>query len=336
MKKIVLVLSWVFFTIIAQAQMKTLFVNDNSVNPANTTTILETIDATGFEYDLFDAVSESRSPVFTEMEAYDLVIWYMSSDGVDRYFWNGDDSDNQEISSYLEQGGWMWVIGTDFMYDRYVTPTIFESGDFPLEFLGVQEYHAQSYADDGLQGVPQLDLAPDQKILTLNPVYWMFPTLWYADAMVVSEKANPIYYMGPDEYVFSDFASAIYTDYDKFKVLSFFFDPALLDTDENRLLMFKEVIGFFFVHVGVPSISGSANNIDVFPNPASDLIQLRLHAPSASEVPILIHDAQGRLVYELVIPAHTTEATVSAGNWSPGIYVLSFGSQRTRIVTGNK
>jgi hypothetical protein len=335
MKKILFVLTGAFMALFTQAQMKTLFVNDNSVNPANTTSILETIAATGFEYDLFDAVAESRSPVLAEMEAYDLVIWYMSSDGVGRYFWNGDDSDNPEIVGYLTRGGWMWVIGTDFMYDRYSTPTFFEGEDFPLKFLGVQEYHAQSYADDGLQGVPQLDLAPEQKILTLDPVYWMFPTLWYADAMVVSTKAAPIYYMGPEEYVFSDFASAIYSDYEAFKVLSFFFDPALMDNEDNRLFMFKEVIGFFFQHVGIQSNTNTDKYIKVFPNPASDVIFIRIETSSATDIPVVIHDIRGRVIHESVIPSFTTELSVNSGDWSPGVYVISCGSQRTRIVTGH-
>lgn len=333
MKKNLLLLILILGAFVSHAQMKTLLVNDNGVNPDNTTTILKIIDETGFEYDFFDAVAESRSPLASEMESYNLVIWYMSSDGVGRYFWNGNDIDNEEIMKYLDQGGWMWVIGTDFMYDRYTTPSLFKESEFPFDYLGVQEYHAQSYADDGLEGVQQLNLTEEQKILTLDPVRWVFPTLWYADAVVAAEKTIPVYMMGPEDYVFSDYAAGIYKD-DNYKILSFFFDPALIDTDANLLQMFTEVLKFFILHVDVPSIQATHSKFQAYTSSLNDILHVKFAPPLSNVEPIMVHDVQGRLVFKSTVSPYETETAISISGWSHGTYILSIGDQKIKIVNG--
>ena len=163
------------------AQYYTLFVNDNKVNTANTNAVLSNLSAMGIIYDVFNAADSLRSPTLTEMEPYSIIIWYCSSDGVALQLWNGNDTDNADLKAWIEMPGkGIWLIGTDILYDRWVAPTIFSEGDFMYDYLGLQEYHAQSYGDDGGLGVAQLDNVEGSFAQTfITPIQWQFPTAVY-------------------------------------------------------------------------------------------------------------------------------------------------------------
>jgi len=274
MKKTILLLLVLLLTYIAgYTQMSVLFVNDNAAIPGNTSLVLSALNETGYEYNVFDAVEFMASPTFEDMLPYDLVIWYTSTDGVSLYFWNGGDTDNQALISYLQNGGMLWVIGVDFLYDRYITPTNFSSGEFVYDYLGVSQYYAQAYGDDGGVGVPQLDLVSGQEITTLDPVIWSFPTAWWVDACLPVNDAIPVYRMGPDDYVFSDYFSGIYFSNADYHTLAFFFDLALMDSDQNRITLFNDVLGYFdsLVVTGISkNESRSSKQIELIcnPNPA--------------------------------------------------------------------
>jgi hypothetical protein len=140
MKQVLIIILWVFcfslFSLHEQNSLNVLFVNDNSVFSYNTDTVVNTLNATGLTYDIFDARDSLRSPTIAEMENYDLLIWYCSTDGVGNFLWNGNDTDNTDLMAYLETGGYLWVMGNDFLYDRYDTPHTFSEGDFLYDYLG--------------------------------------------------------------------------------------------------------------------------------------------------------------------------------------------------------
>jgi hypothetical protein len=313
----------------SKAQISVMFVNDNGVNPANTTTMLAALDQTSFSYTLFDAVAQNRSPQLLEMQAFDLVIWYTSSDGVGRWFWNGTDSDNENIKLYLQQGGWLWVIGTDFMYDRYATPSVFGPGSFMYDYLGIAEYHAQSYADDGGLGVPQLDLAQGVSWLTVNPIQWIFSTLWYVDAMTAAPGAQPIYKMGPSTYVFNQYASAVIFHASNFKVLSFYFDPALINNDSNRRTLIQEVLSHFQTLVNV-AVQPAPSSLELFPNPAHQGY-VYLEGKGANNQEVIVTDITGRSVFR-AFWNNESRLGIDISTWKSGVYLVSVGDSRSKLI----
>ncbi len=327
MKKIYF--SFLFFLSISAASFAqvVLFVNDNAVNADNTATMLSALDQTGYSYEVFDAEAEGRSPEFLELANYPLVIWYMSSDGVGNYFWNADDTDNENVKMYLQNGGALWVIGTDFLYDRYTTPTLFEMGEFMYDYLGVAEYHAQSYADDGFLGVPQLDLMPDQNVTLLDPVRWVFETLWYVDAVVPANDAVSVYNLGPESYVFSNYSAAIVTFNDN-NTLSYFFDPALVDTDTHRIQMLQDGLDYFSIILNTEELD--ANSFKLYPNPVNDEVTMLLNNDFAE--PIQLYQLNGQLVgqFETLRGQDLIHLDLSA--YSPGVYLLKCGQITHKLV----
>ncbi|MCK5787954.1 MAG: hypothetical protein KAH32_03075, partial [Chlamydiia bacterium] len=128
-----------------------LLVNDNNYNPERIEVIQISITNSGYSFTNYDTGIENSSPSYTLMSGFDLVIWYTGNDGVDLYFWNGDDTDNEAIKQYIDEGGMIWIQGLDFLYDRYnSTPVTFTEGDFVYNYLGISEYYAQSHVDDGI------------------------------------------------------------------------------------------------------------------------------------------------------------------------------------------
>lgn len=226
--------------------LSTLLVNDNGYAPERVEVIKTALANSGYDYIYFDAATEGASPSLETMSEYDLVIWYTGNDGAGLYFWNGDETVNESIKSYIDQGGMLWVQGLDFLYDKYSsTPVVFAEGDFVYDYMGIAEYHAQSKADDEGVGVPQFDLVEGNGIFELNPMTWAYSTMWYADALVATDNATAIYSMGPSDYVFSSYFGSIYNEVGDGKVLSISTETAKLDTQENTDLYILQGMDYF-------------------------------------------------------------------------------------------
>lgn len=323
-KSLILLIYILVFHNSSYSQISVLFVNDNGINPANTTTILNVLTLSGYTYDVFDAVANMRSPSFDEMSSYDLVMWYMSSDGVGRYFWNGTDSDNTDLAIYLADGGLLCAMGTDFLYDRYATPYSFTEGEFAYDYLGIGEYHAQSYADDGFLGVPQLDLVPGNEILSLNPIQWIFPTLWYVDACTPAPGSIPVYRMGPGSYRFSGYFASIANRQNGLNTLTFFFDPALIDTQEHAISLFTG-IRTYFTTVGMNSEvnNNQGATCQIFPNPAIETLLITKSDPEAGIGELAIVDIFGRTCMTLQdFHESNNQISINLTDLKSGLYFL--------------
>lgn len=248
-KFLIISITLIFFTITyLQAQMSILLVNDNGYDPERIEVIKTAISNSGFTYAYWDAPTQLVGPSFTFMEPFDLVIWYTGNDGASLYLWNGNETENQDIKDYIDNGGMFWVQGLDFLYDMYsATPATFLPGEFVYDYLGISYYHGQSHIDDGIwsDGLPQLDLVAGNGIFSIDPLIWAYDYMWYVDALEKTGDAQYIYQMGPSGYDLSDYYSAIYYEKGDGKVLSFTFESARIDTQENTDLLFTEGLEYF-------------------------------------------------------------------------------------------
>ncbi len=325
--------------LMAQLPVPALFVNDNSVLYANTETVLE---ALGESYpivieEIFDATDSMRSPTYAEMKAHRLVIWYTSTDGVGRWFWNGDDSDNTELMAYLEDGGMLWVMGNDFLYDRYGTPPYaFAETEFPYHYLGIQTYEAQSYGDDGGLGVETMAYIANSYIASVPAsLYWVFPTLWWADGCVpVASTTEAFYEMAPETYALSGLKTALvrYNGQPPFiTTVSLFFDPALIDSHDARVVLFSGLGGFFssFMTYGNPESSDIADFL-VYPNPFNTTIEIAQNRKKEGAGRICrIQDALGRTVSGIHFSGDRRSITLDGSTLPSGTYIL-------QILEGNR
>mgnify|MGYP002630643854 CR=1 FL=1 len=160
-----------------------LFVDDDNKwnNEAIMTDVLDNLSANYTNFDCGDIGGiPTNLPSAADLAGRDLVIWYTGDDGAldNLAFWNVQDADNAVIKSYLDNGGSLWVVGRDWMYDRYGaadggSEDSYSTGDFCYDYLGIQSYDSQSYTDaDGITGVPSLSLVAGSGFQGLDPIVW--------------------------------------------------------------------------------------------------------------------------------------------------------------------
>ncbi len=298
-----------------------LFVNDNNYITYNTDTVLNALTGTGIEYDIFNASDSMRSPTAAEMAPYLAVIWYCSTDGANGYLWNGTDSDNAELIVYLENGGRVMVIGTDFLYDRYGSPgDVFSAGSFPYDYLGIASYDVQSYGDDGGVGVPQLLPVTS---LPLPIVNWIFPTAWWVDGVTPANMASSLYKMGPDTYTLAGKDAAIVNEW--FHCVSLFFDPAIMDSYANRVQLLKVLIVNYLMPI-VPGLNENSKKMSIplinSEIPAKNSIQCLIPPIFTDKShPFTIIDNLGRKIISKTVKNEST-FTINISSLTDGMYVL--------------
>ncbi len=251
-KHLSLVLFLLFFLFQIQAgtaaTLKILLVDDdNYSSPDHLSLIEQAITDAGYSYDLFNAQDSARSPDAALMSKYNLVFWYNANDGVGGYFWNGKDTVNTEIVNYLNNGGWMWIMGNDIIYDMYGgAPDTFQVGDVLYDYFGLQSYDAQSKKDDGGSGVPRLLRVSGQDVATApDTIRWKYSGLYYVDGCTPREGAQAVYNMDGDGYPLAGYPTAIYFDNGTFKTLGTYFDAYYIKPDEDRVTLFESVLDYF-------------------------------------------------------------------------------------------
>jgi len=243
-------IAMLFFSAQTFASLSILLVNDNGYKPERIEPLINSIEAAGFTYTLYNTTTEGASPSAALMSGFDLVIWYTGNDSSGLFFWNGDDTDNEDLKTYLDEGGMLWLQGLDFLYDRYHdTPADFTAGDFVYDYLGISQYFGQSHVDDGLysDGVPQLDVEGDNGIFTLTPIEWTLDPgvyLYWVDAMVAAPAATGLYTLGPDGYDLSDYHAAIYNEKGDAKIMSFSYASWYVAQDQLNTLT-SEGLAYF-------------------------------------------------------------------------------------------
>lgn len=326
-------LPFLFFVIMLlpaglKAQPKALFVNDNGLIKANTDTVLMALTACGFEYDVFNARDSLRSPTAVEMQAYPLVIWYCSTDGVKNYLWNANDTDNNDLTLYLETGGRLWLMGTDFLYDRYGSPPDnFQPGDFVYDYLGISAYNVQSYGDDGGLGVPVLEYAEQPgSSPALTQIQWIYSTAWWVDGCTPAETAVTNYTMGPGSYPLSGFSSAVSNHYFETwgsKEITFLFDPAIMDFIQNRITLFTWAYSvLFMVTPGFDELPPTEGSLIAGPNPTTGKLRIRQpECMTGKPASISISDISGRQMAWSSIESNSL-SDIDISSLSSGIYVL--------------
>lgn len=87
---------------------------------------------------------------------------------------------------------------------------------------------------------------------------------------------------------------------------------------------------------GTTSAADAPAGFDLLPNPARDVVWVLPDAPAPTEMPLLVHDASGRLLLRQTIPAGTSRWPIPVADWPRGaLWVQLWDGKRwqTRVVT---
>ncbi len=310
--------------------------DDNYSDPDHLGRIETAIADAGFSYTLFDAQDSTvlASPTAKYMQEFDLVVWYTANDGVGNYFWNGVDTLNTELKTYLDNGGMIWAMGNDFIYDMYKgAPDTLAPGEFLYDYFGIASYNVQSKVNDGGVGVPQLDrVAGFQDIFHLKTIKWYVSGLYYGDGCTPVKGAMPVYQMGPESYALAGEAAAIYYDNGTSKAFGCYFDPYYLDTAENRALFFIDVLTWF-QNQTTTSVENEPRSekpqqftlLRNYPNPFNPTTTIAFELAQDTKVNLAIYDILGKKVVTLIdnyLPAGHYKKDWNASSLSSGVYFI--------------
>lgn len=312
-----------------------LLVNDNDFGTDRYLELDTTLTNLEYAYDIYNTVLTDDYPDSETLSYYDVVIWYTGNDGVDLKLWDVTDTldykFNAPLIEYIDNGGHVWLQGLDFFYAILGSaPDEFVAGQFIYDYMGIQSYFAQSYADDGEMGLPQMDIVEGNPMCSVTPVQWTYSTLWYADALWITEDAEGIYRMGPDGYVLDEFYTGVLKHNIAGQVFTLTVETARIDTEANTDLLFSEVLEFWRLTTGVTNNNPTTGNakLEVAPNPASGHLQVKINAVQATEATVSIYDHLGRTVFLQTVKtpsSGTFELNFEphAINLIPGIYFVN-------------
>ena len=283
-------------------QISILFVDDSDDGFMNAELFYSAFDSVGFPATYYNAVDSAAGPSESVMSNFDLVVWHPSTQSINLALWNKSDEDNNALKTYLEGGGRLWLVGNDFLLDRYGAPPVtFDSNDFPNKYLGIVSHDVETYNDDGNLGVPIVIPDTNSVIANLNNLTWQFATLWYVDGVSLNENALPIYRMGDANYLFADSIAAVYHDNGTFQVLSYFFDISLVNNFDNLKQNVLSVLAFFNNLITDNSeVVVSQFDSKLYPNPTSSQINIEISIKKSAYVSVSLTDLYGRTVLELM------------------------------------
>jgi Secretion system C-terminal sorting domain len=257
---------------------KILFVDDNDYILYNSDTIVNGIKSTNYSFTNWNIEKNGgATPSLQKMLEYDIVIWYASTDGVLLNFWESNTQD--VIKKYIDSGKPFWVIGLDLLFAKYgVPPVQFFESEFAYDYLGIDNYKAQSYGNDGQKGCAQMDKSTLAPATFPAQLKWVFSTLWWADVCELAPLSKELYLMGPNNYELAGGVSMHYNQNEGRKVLCTFFDPALIDTYTNRVNFLKSAIDFLNIETSTSTVLAEAN-IKIYPNPAVNFVIVQSDQP---------------------------------------------------------
>jgi hypothetical protein len=313
------------------AQMSILFVDDSRDNFGNAELFEEAIDSVGYSSVYYHAEDSTSGPSADYMATFDLVLWHTSTIGFDLELWNRVDEDNNELINYLDGGGNLWLVGLDFLYDRYDVPgpTSFTEGDFVFDYLGISSYDAQSNADDGGLGVPFVKPDTNMIVIGLPELTWQFPALNWVDVVQLRPEAAPLYRMGGGEnYPLVESICGAYYDNSGSKVVTYLFDLSVVEDFELLERAVSPVLAFFEnFTTSTPTSNFLEQNFEVYPNPAVSSFSLEFELEETASVEVSIVDYLGREVLlpvpsQLLTAGNNRFAELSLANLANGVYFV--------------
>jgi hypothetical protein len=81
------------------------------------------------------------------------------------------------------------------------------------------------------------------------------------------------------------------------------------------------------VATGIDMVASENNQIDIFPNPAGNVFYAAFQG-EVKETKVRIINTIGEIMTEQRLPAGTKHAAFNALNWAPGVYLMTFETER--------
>ena len=323
------------------AQNDILLVTDNDFDTADNTTFYNSILTTSYTNVTLHDSNANGLPTSAELDNYDLVIWFSGDDGFGLNFWSNGLTGIAELTNYLDNGGKLWMIGSDLIYEMYgAAPDTFLAGDFMYEYAWLASYNMQTFVDDGGLGVPQINRNSTANTDYPSPLTWIFSTLYYIDGVTPKTEGLSIYEFGPASYPNAGETTMTFYENSTFSVMSSFFNPTSINTSTSTGRLTPTHDLDFFIQATLDQIFASSlsvkdndysqNLFHVYPNPSKDYFNIAFNNELILNEDYEVYSILGKLVLKGKLTNLNT--VVSTKNLSKGTYFLKVGSITKKII----
>ncbi|WP_055442210.1 T9SS type A sorting domain-containing protein [Lacinutrix himadriensis] len=340
MKKKLLLILTLSITVLSFSQNDILLVTDNDFDINDNAAFYNSILTTSYtSVTLYDS-NTNGIPTSTELDNYDLVIWFTGDDSLNLNFWSNGTSGNTELTSYLNNGGKLWIIGSDLIYGMYFgAPANFSTGEFMYDYAWLASYDTQTFVDDGGLGVPQIDKNSNISISYPSPLTWVFSTLYYIDGVTPRTEGISVYEFGPATYPNAGETTMTFYENDTFSVMSTLFNPINIDASVTNGLAPSNDLDFFIQasldHIFTSSLSINEDNyneikLNTYPNPSKDYFHITFNTDTLLNKEFEIYSILGKVVLKGKLTDFTTE--VSTKHLAKGTYFLKVGNLSKKII----
>ncbi|XMO86041.1 T9SS type A sorting domain-containing protein [Algibacter sp. AS12] len=326
MKTKLLSLITIFIVLLGYSQNDILLVTDNDVDTVDNLTIYDSLLRTTYTNITLHNSNVTGSPTATDLIGIDLVIWFCGDDGFELNFWADGIGGNAVLKTYLDNGGKLWLIGSDVIYEYYGSaPDNFVAGEFMFDYAWLSSYNMQSYADDGGTGVPQANKTTSSGTSYPTPLTWIFSTLWYADGVSTKPETESIYEFGPETYPNAGETTMTFYENNTFSVMTTLFNSTSINTfgtTSNDLDAFNQAAldQIFDSSLSVNDEDLKNINYNIYPNPHNNHFNISLKNKSLINKDFKVYTILGNEVSGGKITSLNTE--VSTVNLSKGTYFL--------------
>ncbi len=338
MKKIYLLVVAVLLTVsFANAQSVMVVGDDN--NGTEFEPVFDALITGGFTADTINLADTTQSISYSDISNYDMVIWLTGDDRVALNLWDttstpGTVKFNAALQQYYDnKDGAIWIDGLAFLKPLAIItdgsandndtiikilPINYTAGSFVHDVLGIATWNFESKSM-GDAGVSEADRASTNTITTLDPIEWTWAALWRAAGWTPVSSATDLYVMGPGSYQGVDYT--MFHQYVNNGVVMFVSsirigklgDGASNTFNQSKVdQLVKEIVNHSTV--GINNIENT--NISVYPNPATDIINIS----GITNAQVNITDITGKTVISENI---NNNAQINVSNLASGIYNIN-------------
>ena len=165
----------------------------------------------------------------------------------------------------------------------------------------------------------------------MDSISWENPPERFVDGCELLEGCYRTYKLGPTGYQLYGEAAAFYYPAQKFKNITFTFDPATMDSKGNMSTLLSDILMFYEeILSDVETYSGSDDFIKLFPNPATDVINIEIDSKGTVNARLI--DMVGNLIQEKSF----NQQSMNIGNITFNVEDLPGGIYFIRVETQSR
>jgi hypothetical protein len=273
------------------------------------------------------------------LDNYRAVDWILGEESVaDTSF---DPREQNYISSYLEQGGYLFTSGSEIGYNLVQFGTaadkLFYSDYLKARYISdAPDNKSGTYYSSNVQPIASSIYMVNDTVNFDNGTHGTY-NVPYPDAIApINGASADMHYATLDtEYACIHYAGVFPSGSKIGKLVYMAYPFETIYPAPTRDTVMKDILIFFFgektLYTGIAESAGNDLQVNVYPNPVKD--ELTIVMPQPAEATVKIYNMLGQQVYTSNLDGNEPTQTINMSGLSQGMYLLTVESGSARYVS---